>query len=385
MRAFRPHFASVAITAVRHHPLVFDRRFGATAPGTVGIEEELFVVSSGSLELAPVPQELLDGARRKAELFRSFLELTSTPAARVVDAVGELETLRRGASADLAEHGLALLASGTHPAAAAIADDVTDVPAMRAFVDYAGPAALVQRCCGLHVHVSVSDEEACLAALESVLPWLPLVLALSANSPYVAGDPSGYVSARADLLARLPRSGAPPVFESFAGWEAFATTLVELGLADDYTRIWWDVRPHPRLGTLEVRMADQPTGLELTAAFAALVQALVCSASNGRTADRGVYAQNRFAAQRFGCRAELIHPDGSRLAGVPELTEELLRIVEPAAKRLGSLELLAPLRTLAQRTQADVQLELGARGVDTVVVELQARTAASRFAPAPPG
>jgi gamma-glutamyl:cysteine ligase YbdK (ATP-grasp superfamily) len=98
-----------------------------------------------------------------------------------------------------------------------------------------------------------------------------------------------------------------------------------------------------------------------------------------------VYAQNRFAAQRFGCRAELIHPDGSRLAGVPELTEELLRIVEPAAQRLGSLELLAPLRMLAQRTQADVQLELGARCVDAVVVELQARTAASRFAPAAPG
>lgn len=364
---------------------MFDRRFGATAPGTVGIEEELFVVSSRSLELAPMPTELLDGARRKAELFRSFLELTSSPASRVVDAVHELEALRRDALAGLQARGLTLLASGTHPAADAVADDVTDAPALRAFVEYAGPAALVQRCCGLHVHVSVADEGACLTSLESVLPWLPLMLALSANSPFLAGAPSGYASARAELLTRLPRSGAPPVFASFAEWETFATTLVELGLADDYTRIWWDARPHPRLGTLEVRVADQPTELALTAAFGALVQALVCSGSSGRTADRGIYAQNRFAAQRFGCEAELIHPQGSRLATVPELTEELLALVEPAARRLGSLELLAPLRSLARRTQADAQLELGERGTATLVAELHARTAASRFAPSGPG
>jgi carboxylate-amine ligase len=364
---------------------VFDRRFGATAPGTVGIEEELFVVSAGSYELAPVPPGLLDGHRRKPELFRSLLELTSRPAASVADAVAELGRLRAETVSELEAHGLAVLASGTHPAAGGEADDVSDVPELRAFVEYAGPAALVQRCCGLHVHVSVGDERECLAALEFVLPWLPLVLALSANSPYHAGAPSGYASVRAELLTRLPRSGAPPVFESFAEWDAFATTLVELGLADDYTRIWWDVRPHPRLGTIEVRMADQPTGLALTGAFAALVQALVCSARAGEPADRGVYAQNRFAAQRFGCRAELIHPGGASLATVPELTAELLGLVEPVALRLGSTELLAPLRALSRRTQADEQLELGANGLDALVAHLCERTAGSGFAPAGDG
>jgi glutamate---cysteine ligase / carboxylate-amine ligase len=361
---------------------VFDRRFGATAPGTLGIEEELFVVSARSHELAPVPVHLLDGSRRKPELFRSLLELTTTPAARVADAVAELERLRAQTVAELEEHGLSIVASGTHPAAGAEADDVTDVPELRAFVEYAGPAARAQRCCGLHVHVSVEDEQACLAALEFVLPWLPLVLALSANSPYLAGAPSGYASARAELLTRLPRSGAPPVFDSFAKWDAFATTLVELGLADDYTRIWWDVRPHPRLGTIEVRMADQPTELELTGALAALVQALVCSARSGSPADRGVYAQNRFAAQRFGCHAELIHPGGNSLTTVPELTGDLLELVEPAARRLGSTELLAPLRTLSRRTQADEQLELGEGGLESLVAHLRDRTAGSRFAPA---
>jgi carboxylate-amine ligase len=128
-------------------------------------------------------------------------------------------------------------------------------------------------------------------------------------------------------------------------------------------------------------MADQPTELEHTAAFAALVQALVCSARPGSPADRGVYAQNRFAAQRFGCRAELIHPAGSSLVTVPELTDELLELVEPAARRLGTLELLAPLRALARRSQADAQLELGANGLEPLVAHLCDRTAASRFAP----
>jgi carboxylate-amine ligase len=362
---------------------VFERRFGATPPGTVGIEEELFVLAPGSFELAPVPVELLDGARRKPELFRSLLELTTAPAARVADAVIELGRLRIGTASELEAHELSIVASGTHPVGGE-PEDVTDIPELRAFVEYAGPAARAQHCCGLHVHVSVADERECLAALEYVLPWLPLVLALSANSPYADGAPSGYASARAELLTRLPRSGAPPVFESFADWEAFATTLVELGLADDYTRIWWDVRPHPRLGTLEIRMADQPTDLAITAALAALVQALVSSAGPGPAADRGVYAQNRFAAQRFGCRAELIHPDGTSLATVPELTEELLELVAPAAARLGSTGLLAPLRTLSRRTQADEQLELGRKGRDSLVAELCARTLANSF-PSPSG
>lgn len=370
-----------AILVVGHDPRVFERRFGATPPGTVGIEEELFVVSSRSLEPASVPSRLFDGVRRKPELFRSLLELTTTPAVRVADAVVELGRLRAGAVADLEAVGLSVIAAGTHPAASSVADDVTDIPELRAFVEYAGPAARAQRCCGLHVHVSVSDERACLAALEHVLPWLPLVLALSANSPYVAGAPSGYSSTRAELLTRLPRSGAPPVFESFEEWEAFAKTLVELGLADDYTRIWWDVRPHPRLGTVEVRAADQPTELGLTAALAALVQALVCSARSGAPADRGVYAQNRFAAQRFGSRARLIRPGSTSLATVPELTGELLELVEPAARRLGSTELLAPLRAMARRTQADEQLELGEAGLDSLVAHLRDRTAGSCFGP----
>jgi carboxylate-amine ligase len=210
----------------------------------------------------------------------------------------------------------------------------------------------------------VASPEACLSALEGILPWLPLVLALSANSPYLAGRETGLASARAETLALLPRSGAPPVFSSYAEWEAFAERLLGLGLADEYTRIWWDVRPHPRYGTLEVRMPDQPTSLEATAALAALVHGLVVSADGSVPADRGAYAENRWAALRFGKAARLIHPDGMRLATVPELLGEL-------GARLGE-ELVRPLRGL---DQAGEQLRAGRDdGLRSLCERLVART-----------
>jgi carboxylate-amine ligase len=187
-----------------------------------------------------------------------------------------------------------------------------------------------------------------MAVLEAMLPWLPLVLAVSTNSPYVAGRETGLASARAEILALLPRSGAPPVFGSYAEWEAFAERLVALGLADEYTRIWWDIRPHPRYGTLEIRMPDQPTRLEATAAVASLVHALVRGSDATGRADRGAYAENRWAALRFGREARLIHPDGDRLATVADLLDEL-------AGRLGN-GVVEPARSL---DQGGDQLELG--------------------------
>jgi carboxylate-amine ligase len=216
-------------------------------------------------------------------------------------------------------------------------------------------------------------------ALEGVLPWLPVVLALSANSPYLAGEETGLASKRAEVLALLPRATAPPVFTSYAEWEAFVERYVRLGLADGYTRFWWDARPHPSLGTLEIRSADQPTAPELSAAFAALLQALCATMVDGpppAAANRGDYAQNRWAALRFGPRAELVHPKGDRLAKVPELLAELLELVEPAVRELGTEELLSALTP--SRCEGDRQLEIGReRGLEAVAADLAERTVRS--------
>jgi carboxylate-amine ligase len=216
-------------------------------------------------------------------------------------------------------------------------------------------------------------------ALEGVLPWLPVVLALSANSPYLAGEDTGLASKRAEVLAELPRAAAPPVFDSYAEWEGFVERFVRLGLADSYTRFWWDIRPHPTFGTLEIRAPDQPTSVELSAVFAALLQALCATVLDGplpTPADRGDYAQNRWAALRFGPRAELIHPHGQRLVSVPELTHELLALVEPAARELGTVDLLRSLDP--RRCEGDRQLEVGREhGLEAVASEVAERTVRS--------
>ena len=327
--------------------------FGESGPFTVGIEEELFCLDAETLAPRPFPRDALDGARLKEELFASVVELNTGVHRTVAEAVAELASLRARAKEAAGDAGLVLAAAGTWPTAVPEEQPVGESPAYRKFVDYAGPSARRQYVSGLHVHVGMESPEACMGALEAVLPWLPLVLALSANSPYIAGEVTGLCSARAETLALLPRSAAPPVFAGYADWERFVERLVELGLADEITRVWWDVRPHPRFGTLEIRIADQPTRLETTGGVAALLQTMVSRLEADGPADRGLFAQNRWAALRFGHEAELVHPDGSRLVSVPELLGEL-------AERIGSPKPDVP-------DQAREQLEVGrAGGVESV-------------------
>jgi len=332
---------------------VIPHSFGQSGPFTVGIEEELFCLDAEPLAPRPFPRDALDGARLKEELFASVVELNTGVHPTVAEATEELASLRARAKNAAAEAGLVLAAAGTWPTAVPEEQPVGESPAYRKFVDYAGPSARRQYVSGLHVHVGMESPEACMAALEAVLPWLPLVLALSANSPYIDGKDTGLRSARAETLALLPRSAAPPVFAGYADWEQFVERLVGLGLADEITRVWWDVRPHPRFGTLEIRIADQPTRLETTGALAVLLQAMVSRLEDGGPADRGLYAQNRWAALRFGHEAELVHPDGSRLVSVPELLDELV-------ERVGSRKPDVP-------DQAGEQLEVGrADGLESV-------------------
>lgn len=327
---------------------MIEHHFGESEPFSVGIEEELFVLDGETLAPAPFPREALDGTQLKEELFASVVELNTAVHSSVEDAVEELRGLRARAQEIAAAHGLVVAGSGTWPTAVPEKQELSPNKGLLEFVEYAGSAARRQYCSGLHVHVGVKGPEACMRSLEAVLPWLPVVLAASANSPYLAGHESGLRSTRAETLALLPRAGAPPVFRSYGEWASFAEKLVELGLAGDIRRIWWDVRPSPSFGTLEVRMPDQPTRLEATAALATAIRAMVAALEASAPANRGYYDQNRWAAARFGREAELIHPDGSRLRRAPELLEELRGLVGAEA-----------VSTLVDLSQADEQLEVG--------------------------
>jgi carboxylate-amine ligase len=159
------------------------------------------------------------------------------------------------------------------------------------------------------------------------------------------------LSNRAGVLAELPRAGAPPAFGSYDGWETWVERLVELDVIEDHTRIWWDLRPHPRFGTLEVRVADQPTSLARTELLVGLVRRLVESAPPA-VADRGHYAQNRWAAARSGLDAELIHPDGGSVIAARLLARELLDADPPEPEATAQLAAANAAADIVERTLA---------------------------------
>jgi len=364
---------------------MIEQAFGESPLFSVGVDEEVMILDGESLLLSPSVDVLIEESERrelpgrlKTELFASIVELNTDVSATVTGAGAALSVLRSSAAEIAAGHGLRIAAAGSHPISDPEQEEIASDPRYQEFVGFAGVSARRQGVSGLHVHIGMPSAEACYSTLEAVLPWLPLVLALSANSPYLAGRATGLASNRAEILAQLPRAGAPPAFGDYATWEAFVERLVGLGLADDYTRFWWDVRPHPRFGTLEIRMPDQPTSLPVTVGLTALLQALCITVADEPVslADRGDYAQNRWAALRFGPSAELIHPDGTRLLPVPELARELIELVSPAAEAQGAVEELSTLDLT--RCEGERQLELGEReGLRAVCADLAERTLSS--------
>jgi carboxylate-amine ligase len=361
---------------------LIEQHFGESSAFSVGIEEEVMILDAETLALAPKVDVLIGESeqlelpgRLKTELFASIVELNTNTCDSVAEAHEALRELRAAAAGISKANGLSIAAAGTHPFSDPEQQQIASDPRYKEFVGFAGVSARRQGVSGLHVHVGMASADVCYATLEAILPWMPLVLALSANSPYLAGRATGLASNRAEVLAQLPRAGAPPAFGSYAGWESFVERLIGLRLADDYTRFWWDVRPHPRFGTLEIRMPDQPTSLGLTAALSAFLQALCATVDpeDARSADRGDYAQNRWAALRFGAAAELIHPDGTRLVRVPELARELLDRVAPEAEKLGTATELAALDP--STCEGARQLKIGEReGLDAVCADLVERT-----------
>jgi carboxylate-amine ligase len=337
---------------------VIEHSFGAGLPLSLGVEEELMIVDAETYAQVAAVEVIMRGVegadlpgRLKTELFASVLE-TNTNVCETIDEVeAALPVLRRAAADAAAAEGLAIAAAATHPFALPEEQPIVEEERYVTFVGYGGISVRRQGVQGLHVHVGMPSPEECWHCLETIAPWLPVVLALSANSPWFAGQLTGMASNRAPVLGELPRAGGPPAFNSYAEWEAWVERLVRLGVAEDYTRIWWDARPHPKLGTLEIRIPDQPTDVRLSVAFAALLQAMCATALAGALpapptgGDRGRadYAQNRWAAARFGPRGELLHPDGERFIAAAVLGAELIGLVDPAARHLGGAEAIARL------------------------------------------
>jgi carboxylate-amine ligase len=314
---------------------VIERHFGESTPLSLGVEEEVMILDAETLEPAAAVDVLVRGAESldlpgmlKTELHSHVVELTTGICADVDEAIEALRVLRAAADRIARDNGLVIAAAGAHPTAALSSLPVMQEERYLEMIQRLGYVAQRQGVNGLHIHVGVESAEHCWERLEAVLPWLPVVLALSANSPFVEGQVTGMLSNRASILAELPRGGAPPSFDGYEVWEAWVERLVRLGVMPDYTRVWWDARPHPRLGTLEIRVADQPTALERTRLLVRLVRDLVADAP-ASSALRADYLQNRWAASRSGLDATLLHPNGDEVVTARVLARELLGAEPP--------------------------------------------------------
>jgi carboxylate-amine ligase len=341
----------------------------ATAPWTVGIEEEVMLVSPETWlpvsrcedVLAALPDPIAGSAR--AETHGSALELATRPHVTVGAAIAELGELREQLAETLPELDLRAAVAGTHPTARWEHVDVS--PGARYQFVHASMRELARRepTFGLHVHVAVPEPEMALRALNALRLHLPVLLALSGNSPFWQGRDSGLASARTPAFQAFPRTGAPRHFDSYADYVEAIDVLVRCDAIPEPTFLWWDARLQPKFGTVEVRVMDAQTRVEDTAALAALVQCLVRleaerPAAPVTAADSPeVVAENRFIAARDGMGAELLDPlavpPGLRPVG--DTLSTLVTECRPVAQALDCTAELSEVPALAESPGAERQ------------------------------
>ena len=338
-----------------------DVNYGASAPFTLGVEEELQLVNGESYELASRYAEVFGEAARsderiKPELLQSTVEVATEPCGTVGEAMAEAAELRRRAVAEAEARGVAVISAGTHPFSRYEHQDVTDKPRYAELVEALQWAVERQLIFGLHVHVGLTSADQAIAVANALRTWLPELLAASANSPFWHGRDSGLASTRSKVFDAMPRSGIPPAFASFDEFERLVDRGVRTNSFEDYTFIWWDLRPHPRLGTIEVRICDAQTRLENVAAIVALVQSLTATLAerfdrDGRlaTQPRTLIEENKWRAVRFGLEATLVDLSRDEERPARDALAALAELARPAAKRLGCADELALLDSLLER------------------------------------
>jgi glutamate---cysteine ligase / carboxylate-amine ligase len=337
------------------------------SPYTVGLEEELMLLDEESWNLAHRIETVLPGlqearnGRFTAETHGSALEIQTGIHDGVEGAVAELTELRGELDKALRPHSMRAAGSGTHPFA--VWQEIAVSAGDRYQFVYGSMRELARRepTFGLHVHVAVPDPETAIRAANRLRREIPLLLALSVNSPFWQGRDTGLASARTPLFQAFPRVGIPRAFADYADFVEAVDVLIRCDAISEPTFLWWDVRLQPRFGTVELRVMDAQTALWETAALAALVQCIVrAEAEEGRQEEAEVpaevLAENRFLAARDGMKAELIEPGLGRRVPARELLGDLIADCLPHADSLGCRKQLESAARLGESTGADRQL-----------------------------
>jgi glutamate---cysteine ligase / carboxylate-amine ligase len=362
-----------------------------SVPYTIGLEEEVMLLDPEDWSLAQRSDEVLPRLPQglaehvSAETHQAAIELATGPHRRVADAIAELRHLRVWLSEELEDLGLAVAAAGTHPSA--LWTETLVSPASRYQVIQRTMADLARRepTFALHVHVGVPDAERAIHLLNQLRAHLPMLLALSANSPFWQGRATGLASTRTPVFGAFPRTGIPRRFTSYGDWVGTVETLLRSGAFPEPTFLWWDVRPQPALGTVEVRVMDAQTEVGATAALCALVQSLARLeveqgyAPAALVEAEEVLEENRFLAARDGIEADLLDPEAELRRPARAQLRRLLEAVRPHAGVLGCRAELDGVLGLALAPAFLHQLDVAERwGGDLPAVTMEL---AAAFAP----
>ncbi len=337
--------------------------FTANPYPTVGVEIELHVVDPRSGDLVSAAVDILRDVghghpdrvhpKVKHELFQSTIEIITDVCRTAGEAADDLRSTLAEVQRAAEARGLAVVASGTHPFGLARDQLVSPNPRYDVLVEEMQWAARRLLICGTHVHVGVPSGEHAIAVVNEVQRHLPLFLILSASSPYFEGQETGLASSRSKVFESLPTAGLPPVLRDWNDFEIFMETLIEAECITSVREVWWDVRPHPDFGTVELRMCDAMPTIREAAAVAALAQALVAHAVESYDAGtlpcpprEWSVRENQWLAVRHGVDAELIVDDRGQRRPARDLLDELVDDLLPIAERLGTTEELLDVRAL---------------------------------------
>ena len=316
---------------------------------TIGIEEEYLLVDLETLNLAADPpkalfrecEELL-GPQVAPEFLRAQIEIGTKVCNTMQEAAADLRRLRKAVSGVAAKHGLAIMAASTHPFAAWDEQKRTAKDRYDELADNLQGVIRRLVISGMHVHVGIDDNDLRIDLMNQVSYFLPHLLALSTSSPFWQGKDTGLRSYRLAVWDELPRTGLPEQFESFGEYVRHVEILIEAGIVDEPTKIWWDIRPSHRFATLEMRICDLCPRLADAVAIAALYRCILRMLWRLRRENQRwrryanmLVRENRWRAQRYGAEDGLIDFGICRIVPFGDLLEELLELTRPDAEYFG--------------------------------------------------
>jgi glutamate---cysteine ligase / carboxylate-amine ligase len=326
---------------------------------TIGVEEELMIVDGQTMDLVNAIEAMLEEAPAgaiKPELMESVLEVSTDPCRTVGETETQLRALRRQVRDTASGKGLAIGSAGTHPFALWEDQRIVARSRYRDLISALRFVARQELIFGMHVHVGLDDPDKAIHVANGMRVHVPVLLALSANSPFWRADSTGLVSTRTPIFRAFPRVGIPPAYADWADYERRIEFMISSGVINDYTYLWYDVRPHPNFGTVEIRAMDSQTRIEHTVGITALVQAMVKELAEHY--DAGLHLtdypwemldENKWLASRHGLDGDLVDLPSNERVGTKALARRLLDRLREHAQDLGGADAFDGIEDLLAR------------------------------------